>query len=198
MGKPGAAVPGRSERKSPSPVGAAPALHQTNALSFRVAQRRGTCCGCATLVASFATGWALILARAYDSVIRCAPSGSVSPKTMRRTTAQLLLLFALIGTFLPLALAATTDPPHACCLRKGTHQCHGSTPTTSDRPALRDAGCCNHDCCRAVTTAQWPNSQIGSSATFAHEIAGSVAESPSITPLAQLSTPQSTRAPPAC
>jgi len=115
---------------------------------------------------------------------------------MRRITAQLLLLFALVGTFLPLALAATTDPPHACCLRKGTHQCHGSAPATSEKLALRDAGCCDHDCCRAVTTAQWANPQVWSPSTFAQGVAGSVAESPSITPLAQFSASQSTRAPP--
>jgi hypothetical protein len=47
---------------------------------------------------------------------------------MRRLTARLLLLFALAGTFVPPALAATAAPPHACCIRKAAHQCHGSGP----------------------------------------------------------------------
>ena len=42
---------------------------------------------------------------------------------MQRLTARLLLLFALAGNFLPVALAATTAPPRACCLRMA-HKCH--------------------------------------------------------------------------
>src|SRR5215469_1494867 len=81
--------------------------------------------------------------------------GFVSRHNMQRLTARLLLLFALAGTFVPVAMQALAAPPHACCLRKAVHRCH--TPGASQDPVASDAGCCNHDCCRAVTTAQWAN-----------------------------------------
>ncbi|HET7890370.1 MAG TPA: hypothetical protein VFL34_02520 [Candidatus Sulfotelmatobacter sp.] len=72
---------------------------------------------------------------------------------MQRLTARFLLLFTLVGTFLPLALSATAAPPHACCLRRAAHQCHGSFGV-SDAPAVRSTSCCNHDCCRGVHISQ--------------------------------------------
>src|SRR5215831_18486216 len=76
---------------------------------------------------------------------------------MQRLTARLLLLFALAGTFVPVAMQALASPPHACCLRKAVHRCH--TQAASQDPVVSDAGCCHHDCCRAVTTAQWATSE---------------------------------------
>jgi hypothetical protein len=73
-------------------------------------------------------------------------------ETMHRLTARLLLIFALTGNLVPLALAAAT-PAHACCLRKVANHCH--TPAAQlDQPSIRAKGCCNHDCCRAATTAR--------------------------------------------
>jgi len=73
---------------------------------------------------------------------------------MRRLTAQLVLLFALLGNSAPIALAATAQPPHACCVRKAVHPCHGAALSKSDQPVVRDASCCNHNCCRALTVTQ--------------------------------------------
>jgi hypothetical protein len=114
---------------------------------------------------------------------------------MQRLTARLLLLFALAGNFIPLTLAATAAPLPACCLRKA-HQCHGSVLADSDRPALRNPGCCNHDCCRAVTTSQWAHPKPRMTATFARHVEVQVAEARTGCPSADLCSSQSTRAPP--
>jgi hypothetical protein len=74
---------------------------------------------------------------------------------MHRLTATLLLLFALGGNLVPLALAATADPPHACCVRKQAHPCHGSALTESEELTIRAAACCHQECCRAISTARW-------------------------------------------
>jgi len=114
---------------------------------------------------------------------------------MQRLTARFLLLLALAGTFVPLALAATAAPEHDCCLRKGVHQCHGSAPE-SDQSTIRDTSCCHHDCCRAVTTSQWAHAQPPVTAGFAQRIEARLAESRAESPAAKLFSPQSTRAPP--
>src|SRR5215469_11178571 len=81
--------------------------------------------------------------------------GSASKHNMQRLTARLLLLLALAGMFVPVAMQALAAPPHACCLRKPVHRCHA--PGASQDPVASDAGCCNHHCCHAVTTTQWAN-----------------------------------------
>jgi hypothetical protein len=112
---------------------------------------------------------------------------------MQRLTARFLLLFALVGTFVPLALAVAAEPPHACCLRKSVHQCHGSDP---DERAIRGNSCCNQNYSRAVTTSQWahPQSSLASFSvrTIESRLAASRAEAPANEPFAS----QSTRAPP--
>jgi hypothetical protein len=112
---------------------------------------------------------------------------------MQRLTARFLLLFALAGTFAPLALAVTATPPHACCLRKSTHQCHGSDP---DERAIRSTACCNHDCCRAATTSQCASPQPRITALFTQKVDERVAELNPDFQAAVLSASQSTRAPP--
>jgi len=114
---------------------------------------------------------------------------------MQRLTARFLLLFALAGTFVPLALAATTAPPHACCIRKAAHQCHGASPE-ADRRSVRGIGCCNHDCCRAVTTSQWAHPRQSLASTIAQNVDARIAESRAGTPATELLASQSTRAPP--
>jgi len=114
---------------------------------------------------------------------------------MQRLTARFLLLFALAGTFVPLALAATAAPPHACCLRNGVHQCHGSGPESDER-SIRDTACCNHDCCRAVTTSQCAHPQPRMTALFPHNVSACAAELNPDFRAAVLSASQSTRAPP--
>jgi hypothetical protein len=114
---------------------------------------------------------------------------------MHRLTARFLLLFALAGTFAPLALAVTAATPHACCLRMAAHQCHGSRPE-SDQRTIRDASCCNHDWRRAVTTSQWANPQPRTASIIAQNIEARIAESRTGTPPSELLASQSTRAPP--
>ncbi|MGA2348115.1 MAG: hypothetical protein ABSF93_19045 [Candidatus Sulfotelmatobacter sp.] len=113
---------------------------------------------------------------------------------MHRLTARFLLLFALVGTFAPLALAATAAPEHACCLRKGVHQCHGSVPE-SDQRFIRDS-CRYHDGYRAVTTSQWAHAQPQVATPFARSVKARIAESPAASPDAMRFSSQSTRAPP--
>ena len=116
-------------------------------------------------------------------------------RSMQRLTARFLLLFALVGTFVPLALAATSAPQHACCLRKGVHQCHGSAPEANQR-SIRDTSCCHHDCCRAVTTPQWANAQPPVTPPFAQNVEAHIAESHSDFPATKLFSSLSARAPP--
>src|SRR5579863_3126962 len=70
---------------------------------------------------------------------------------MQRCTARFLLLLALVGTFLPLALSATAPPVRACCLR-AAHHCHSASE--SEQRSVTAAGGCSHDCCRGVTISQ--------------------------------------------
>jgi hypothetical protein len=81
--------------------------------------------------------------------------GSASRNIMQRWTARFLLLIALLGTLLPVAMQASTAPSHACCRRTGPHHCTDSAQTHSEEAVLRDTGCCNHDCCRAVASSHY-------------------------------------------
>jgi hypothetical protein len=112
---------------------------------------------------------------------------------MQRLTAKLLLLFALVGTFVPLALAVTAAPPHACCLRKAVHQCHGSDP---DERAIRGNSCCGPNSSRAVTTSQFAHPGTSLASISAQTVEAQVAESRTKTPATKLFASQSTRAPP--
>src|SRR5271169_3819487 len=94
---------------------------------------------------------------------------------MHRLTARLLLFLALVGNLVPLALAATAAPPHACCLRKGVHHCQDSLTAESEQLVIRDASCCNHDCCRAVTTSQSAHPQSRAAAFFLQTVAALLA-----------------------
>jgi len=114
---------------------------------------------------------------------------------MQRLTARFLLLFALVGTFVPLALAVTAAPPHACCIRKAAHPCHGSSSEAEQR-TVRGPGCCNHDCCRAATTAQWAHPRGWLASTIVQNVDARIAESLAGTPATELLASQSTRAPP--
>ena len=88
------------------------------------------------------------------------PNWGFSPAdSMQRITARFLLLIALVGTMVPVAMQAKATPPHACCVRKGSHHCHESGQAPSEQPVFADVGCCNHNCCRAVTSSQWAHPQ---------------------------------------
>lgn len=115
---------------------------------------------------------------------------------MQRLTARLLLFFALAANLVPLALAVTAAPPHACCVRKAAHRCHELAEGDSSQPVIRDTGCCNHDCCRAVTTAQWAHPQPKLTAFFLHPIDVLLAMSQANSPAAASAEFHSSRAPP--
>jgi len=113
---------------------------------------------------------------------------------MRRLTASLLLLFALVGTFAPLALAATAAPPHACC-RRMAHQCHGVAAPDSQL-SFHNTSCCNHDCCRALTTSQWAHAQPNPASVFTNDIRAFVTAAQENSLTTHSSESPSTRAPP--
>ena len=125
----------------------------------------------------------------------CLTWGSSSTESMQRLTAKFLLLFALVGTFLPLASAATAAPPHACCIRKAAHQCHGSLGDASERH-VRSTSCCNHDCCRGVRTSQSAHPPTSLLSLFARNIGARVIDLDVETPATELLASQSSRAPP--
>ena len=117
---------------------------------------------------------------------------------MHRLTARLLLLLALVGNLAPIALAATAAPPHACCLRKGFHHCHDSLASENGQLLIRDASCCQSDCCRAVTTSRWAHPQPKLAALFLRTNNVRLAGARPVFPAAVCAELQSTRAPPAC
>ena len=112
---------------------------------------------------------------------------------MQRLTARFLLLFALVGTFAPLALAVAAEPPHACCLRKSAHQCHGSDP---DERFIRGNSCCNQNYSRAVTMSQWAYPQSLLASVSVQTVEARLAEKRADAPVTELLLSQSTRAPP--
>lgn len=89
---------------------------------------------------------------------------------MHRLTAKLLLLFAIVGNLIPLALAVTAPPLHSCCMRKA-HRCHEQAAAEAGQPVFRDPCSCNNHSRHAATTPQWahPKTQIA-------EISGSAVE----------------------
>jgi len=120
---------------------------------------------------------------------------------MHRLTAKLLLLFALAGSILPLAQAATASPVPECCRRMGAHHCQDASAassgvTDSNEPSVRTPGCCHGDCGRAVTTAQWAHLQAAGDEISAHIVATSITSSNPRAPATERLQSLSTRAPP--
>jgi hypothetical protein len=115
---------------------------------------------------------------------------------MHRWIARFLLLVALGGTFGPLARAATTAPPHACCVRKPLHHCHASVGVETEQLVIRSADCCNHECCRAITGARWAHARLSAATSFTQSVEAYLDRSTPVSPTTEFSTFQSTRAPP--
>ena len=115
---------------------------------------------------------------------------------MHQLIARFLLLVALAGNLAPLAMATAATPPHACCIRKAAHRCHDSAGLESEQLAIRAASACNHDCCRAVTTAQWAHQQPPVNRFCALTIADYLGPQEPVFPNTKVSASQSTRAPP--
>jgi len=118
---------------------------------------------------------------------------------MHRLIARLLLLVVLVGTLGPLALAAAAAPPHACCMRKAVHHCHGSAASEQiseiGQLAIRGTSCCNHDCCRAVTTSRC--AQAGQpAASFTQYAEAYLGRTTPASPATDVSPFHSSRAPP--
>jgi hypothetical protein len=115
---------------------------------------------------------------------------------VHRLTAKLLLLFAVLGNVVPVVQAAIPVSAPACCLRKAPHHCHDSTNPDSSRLVIRGTSCCGHECCRAVTTAQWAYPQPRG-VSFSRQVPSArVAERVLDSPPTELSSSQSCRAPP--
>jgi hypothetical protein len=90
---------------------------------------------------------ALANAVPYAYLNRC---GEQHEFPMNRHIARMLLVLLLVSIFVPLALAISTPPSHACCMRKplhaeSTHEAQFNTPP----------GCCSQHSCRLLTTRQW-------------------------------------------
>ncbi len=119
---------------------------------------------------------------------------------MHRLIARFLLLAALVGNLAPLALAATAKPLHACCIRKAVHNCHDSLSSQSETGQLviRDAGNCNHDCCRAVPTARWAHAQPPVAVSFVQNVEAYLGQPNPLSRTTEPASFQSTRAPPSC
>ncbi|MGA8621687.1 MAG: hypothetical protein WB660_24590 [Candidatus Sulfotelmatobacter sp.] len=113
---------------------------------------------------------------------------------MRQMIAKLLLFFAVIGNLAPLALAAASEPLHACCVR--AHHCHDSLALEAGQLDIRDASCCKADCCRAITTAQRAHAQPPIATGFTQNIEAYLGWSTSILPKLDVSRSESCRAPP--
>jgi hypothetical protein len=128
---------------------------------------------------------------------------------MQRLIARFLLLIALAGNFVPLALAVTTSPAHACCVRKVVHKCHeagvasqppsaqaSSSQVLSNQTSVHAAANCGHDCCRGAITAQWASPRFSGSTPVAYAANGTVTDSQSSAPSTETFLLQSSRAPP--
>jgi|ERR1700722_1870505 len=121
---------------------------------------------------------------------------------MPRRIAIHLLLFALLGNLGPMVLAAVAPQPHACCVRKTAHKCHDSgaagLASDSERPVIRDASCCNRNCCRAIALPNWVDARLGTSSVIVLQIADTRVVLPELQLPQTASTGfRSTRAPPA-
>lgn len=114
---------------------------------------------------------------------------------MQRLTARLLLLIALAGTFIPLAMQAAAAPPRACCRRMAMHRCHDAAAADPQEP-IAGAPCCHHNCSRAVTTSQCAQPEPTGVGAFASEAQNCEPDFQSEIPDFEFLSTQSTRAPP--
>jgi len=115
---------------------------------------------------------------------------------MHRWIARYLLLVALVGTFGPLVRAATTAPPHACCVRKALHHCHDSVGAEAEQLEIRDAGCCGNSCNRAVVTLRWAHARCSAATSVAQNVEAYLGQSTAVSPKTKITSFQSTRGPP--
>jgi hypothetical protein len=124
---------------------------------------------------------------------------------MHRWTGRCLLLLALMGIFVPVALAVSAPAvSHACCVHQvaPVHPCHGMVMASPQEPSeqltLHGNGCCGNDCRRASTTARWAQPQAQAFTFVRRVVVQKVALPQSVVPSEQHASFQSTRAPPSC
>jgi len=112
---------------------------------------------------------------------------------MYRHTARLLLVLVLTGTLAPLAMAAESVGPHACCMRK-TMRCHREAPASAE---FRAPGVeCQHSCCHALTVSQAAHVSPEIAASELRGVAPLPAQRSSFPPSYPVETSHSGRAPP--
>jgi hypothetical protein len=114
---------------------------------------------------------------------------------MHRLTARFLLLFALAGNVIPLAMAITAAPPHACC-RRMAHRCQDSASSPAAQPVFRDPSCCNNHCRYPASTAQWAHPKTRSAQFSVLAAERLAASSSDAFVFAQPASLHSSRAPP--
>jgi len=121
-------------------------------------------------------------------------------EAMHRLIARFLLFVVLMGTFAPLALSAAAPPSHACCVRKAVHHCHDSAASEqiseTGQLVIRGTACCNHDCCRALTTARWAHAEQPTSTSFTRNVETYLGRPFPVSPATEVFTFQASRAPP--
>jgi hypothetical protein len=118
-----------------------------------------------------------------------------SEKSMQRLTARLMLLLALAGTFVPLALHAADAPVRACCRRMAMHHCHDAAAADPHEP-IASAPCCHHNCFRGVTISQYANPQPPVARVFRPEAQNCASDFQSEIPDFEFLSTRSARAPP--
>lgn len=115
---------------------------------------------------------------------------------MHRLIAKFLLFLGLAGNLVPVALAIAAPPPHACCVRKALHPCHGSMAAETDQLLIRAANCCTRDCGRAVSTVRWACAQPSTTICYTQKVETHIAQRDRVSPNIEVLGFQSTRAPP--
>ncbi|MFY9909584.1 MAG: hypothetical protein WCF22_03375 [Candidatus Sulfotelmatobacter sp.] len=121
--------------------------------------------------------------------------GSIRTEIMHRLTARVLLLLALAGNLIPLAMAITAASPHACCMRMA-HHCHEAASADAGKLVFRDPCCCNSSSRRAATTAQWAHPKTRSTQVGAPAVERLVRSIRSSFASSQSASSRSSRAPP--
>lgn len=114
---------------------------------------------------------------------------------MRRLIASLVSLFLLAGISVPLALALSADPPHACCIRKKPH-CHTMEGSDASEHALYAPSCANHSCCRALSASHWAHPQAPTNSAVVRERKVTLHEANSIVHVSDLKSAHAVRGPP--
>ncbi len=116
---------------------------------------------------------------------------------MRRWVAFFLFTAVVTGMIAPVAAAISAPPPHACCIRKSAHPCHGTT-LSSGGVTIGNSSCCQQPCGHAVVIPQQSCTPLAELALDKIAVSGYVSARESFPAVSGISTQQSSRAPPSC